>query len=176
MAFEIVNVLKEHFPALRLIGKRYTDADRDAGGGFGEKHREWHEKACCAGLAKLGAPGMENGMFGLMALNSDDHKNFAYWIGYLFPPGTPVPDGFSSLDLPESDLGVAWIRGKCPDVFGLDPHNAALAKLRENGMGNLRGNAGGENTLVFFERYNPQRFQPDEQGVFTLDYGFYLAD
>jgi hypothetical protein len=180
MPFEITNPHREHVPALRLIGKRYTRADGD----FGEKHREWQANMLCHELAKLGlAEAMANGMHGLMTLNADyetqpvEAHQFAYWIGYLFPADTPVPGGFgfSSLDLPESDLGVAWILGTCPDIFGLDPHNAALAKLRGNGLGNLHQNAGGDNTLVFFERYNPQRFKPDAQGLFTLDYGFYLA-
>jgi hypothetical protein len=180
MSFEITNPHKEHVPALRLIGKRYTRGDD-----FGAKHREWSENLLCQELAKLGfAETMTNGMHGLMTLNADyenqpeAENQFAYWIGYLFPAGTPVPDGygFSSFDLPESDLGVVWIRGKCPDVFGVEPHNAALAKVRESGLGKLRENAGGENTLVFFERYNPKRFQPDAQGNVVLDYGFYLAD
>ena len=180
MPFEITSVQKERLPALRLIGKRYTRADCDAGG-FGGKHREWREKSLCHELAKLGAPGMENGMHGLMTLRADylcqspADDCFAYWIGYLFPLQTPVPDGFSRLDLPESDIGVAWIHGECPDIFGEKPHLASLVKLRENSWGALRSNAGGENTLVFFERYHPARFTPDAQGRFTLDYGFYLA-
>ncbi len=35
---EIIKVQKEHQPALRFIGKRYSDADR-MDGGFGNK---WH--------------------------------------------------------------------------------------------------------------------------------------
>jgi len=34
MAIEVKKVYKEHFPALRFIGKRYTNDDR-SGGGFG---------------------------------------------------------------------------------------------------------------------------------------------
>jgi hypothetical protein len=41
MAFEIIKTYKEHFPAIRLIGKRYTDADR-ANGSFGAQWAEWH--------------------------------------------------------------------------------------------------------------------------------------
>jgi len=39
----------------------------------------------------------------------------------------------------------------------------------------LNENAGGENTLVFFELYNCPRFTtPDDKGNVILDYGFYL--
>lgn len=37
MAAEVIKVYQEHLPALRLIGKRYTDQDRDAAGSLGEK-------------------------------------------------------------------------------------------------------------------------------------------
>jgi len=185
MSFEIVNAVKEHFPALRFIGKRYTNADRDAGGGFGEKHHEWQQNACCAQLAPLGiSTAVENGLLGLMTFRADhlDHpgeeNGFAYWIGCLFPPGTSVPDGFSSLDLPESDVGVAWIRGddRNGEIFGNEPHTASYYALRDKGWGNLNENAGGGKTLVFFERYNDRRFTTrDAQDKVIVDYGFYLA-
>ncbi len=41
---EVVKVVKEHVPALRFIGKRYTDADRDAQGGFAARWEEWFQK------------------------------------------------------------------------------------------------------------------------------------
>ncbi|HBT16022.1 MAG TPA: AraC family transcriptional regulator, partial [Firmicutes bacterium] len=33
---EIIKVYRESLPALRLIGKRYTDSDRGIDGGFGK--------------------------------------------------------------------------------------------------------------------------------------------
>ena len=181
MPFEIIHVQKERFPALRLVGKRFTRADCGPGG-FGEKHAEWSKNLRCHELAKLGfADSVERGLLGLMTLNADHQKQpreqhrFAYWIGHLFPPQTPAPDGYSCIDLPESDVGVAWIRGDCGSIFGETPHFAALEKLKAHGMGALRENAGGDNTLVFFERYAHARFKPDARGLFTLDYGFYLA-
>ena len=182
MPFEIIHVQREHLPALRLIGKRHTDADRGADGGFGGRHREWNEKQCCRELAGLGfSDAVTPGLLGLMTWRADyenrprEECRFSYWIGHFFPPGTPAPDGYSCIDLPESDVGVAWIRGDCGSIFGEKPHEAAHGKLFEKGWGKLRENAGGEKTFVFFERYNPERFKPDAQGLFTLDYGFYLA-
>ena len=54
MGFQIIKAYKEHFPALRLIGKRYTNADRDAGGGYGDKWHEWHQNGWLAEMEKLG--------------------------------------------------------------------------------------------------------------------------
>ena len=40
---EIVKCYKEHLPALRLIGKRYTDSDRIGISSFGAKWGEWFQ-------------------------------------------------------------------------------------------------------------------------------------
>ncbi|MGN6714677.1 hypothetical protein [Anaerocolumna jejuensis] len=41
---EIIKVYKEHLPAVRFIGKRYTNTDRCKDGGFGYKWEEWFER------------------------------------------------------------------------------------------------------------------------------------
>lgn len=179
MAFEIIKTYKVHYPALRFIGKRYTDEDRGADGGFGNKWGQWHQNDWFGELESAAKPSEYNGdaYLGLMTINSKDHSNFAYWIGILFPAGAEVPKGFSYLDLPENDVGINWIYGsdKNGEIYGSEPHSASYNKLCENGWGNLNENAGGENTLVFFELYNCPRFTtPDEKGNVILDYGFYL--
>lgn len=178
MAFEIIKVYKEHFPALRLIGKRYTDKDRGADNSFHDRWSEWDQNGWFAALEKAAKPSsrVEKGPLGLMTINSTDHTNFAYWIGILFPPGTPVPDGFTHLDLPENNVGMTWIYGsdKSGEIFGAEPHRAAYQKLCDNGWGNLNENAGGKNTLVFFEKYSRRMLTPDDKGNVILDYGFYL--
>jgi len=166
-------------PALRFIGKRYTDADRGKDGGFGNKWGEWHANGWFSLLESLGPSGeTENGYLGLMTISSDDHSGFAYWIGIFFPPDTDVPDGFDFLDLPAGEIGISWIRGddRTGEIFGGEPHTAAYNKLQENGWDRLNENAGGQNTIVFFERYNCPRYTTrDEEDKVTLDYGFYLA-
>ena len=178
MGFEITRAYKEHFPALRLIGKWYTNADRDAGGGYGDKWHAWHQNGWLAEMEKLGpSDQVDNGPLGLMTIRSDDHSDFAYWIGLLFPAGTAVPDGFDHFDLPESDVGMTWVLGddRTGEIYGHDPHTASYHKLAEQGWNRLRENAGGEKTLVFFERYNNPRFHTrDAEGKVTLDYGFYI--
>jgi hypothetical protein len=178
MAFEIIKCYKEHFPALRLIGRRYTDDDRGADGSFSDRWSEWHQNGWFGLFESASKPSelVENGYLGLMTFRTN-HTDFAYWVGILFPAETPVPEGFDFLDLPENDVGMSWIYGSDAngEIYGQDPHSAAYQKLCDNGWGSLNENAGGKSTLVFFERYNcPRMTTPDEKGNVILDYGFYL--
>lgn len=178
MGAEIIQVCRERLPSLRFIGKRYTDADRRSDGSFGNKWGEWFEKGWFAQLEALGElQDIENGYLGLMGC-SEEEKSFEYWIGIFFPDNTPVPEGFTALDIPEGDVGVCWIYGneKTDNIYGM--HSACMEKLRENGMGNFRDDFKGGNPKWwwFFERYHCPRFTtPDENGKIILDYGMYLA-
>ncbi len=185
MAFKIIKTYKERYPALRLIGKRYTDDDR-INGSFSSKWREWHQKGWFAELEKSAKPVEgEYGYLGLMTFRTDHQdlppkeNGFSYWIGIFFPLGTPVPDGFEYLDLPENDVGISWIYGsdKNGEIYGSKPHSSAYQKLCDKGWGDLNQNAGGEKLIVFFENYTCPRFTtPDDKGNVILDYGFYLKE
>lgn len=173
MAAEIIKVYKEHLPSLRFIGKRYTNADRI--GGFGHKWGEWFENGWFETLEKLGeANDIENGYLGLMRCDSGFENSFEYWIGMFLPVETAVPEGFEFIDLKESDVAVCWIKGKEDEgIYAM--HDACIAKVQENGMGNFREDD--NNRACFFERYNCPRFTtPDENGDVILDYGIYLAE
>jgi len=177
MAFEIIKCYKERFPALRLIGKRYTDDDR-VNGDFNSKWNDWKQNSWFNELEKQAAPSdkVDNGYLGLMTIGATNHDNFSYWIGILFPADTAVPEGFSYIDLPESDIGISWIYGSDETGEIYESHSASYQKLCDNGWSNLNTNAGGDDTLVFFERYNcPRITTPDDKGNVILDYGFYLA-
>ena len=167
---KIINVLKEHQPAVRFVGKRYTDADR-ADGGFGHKWGEWFQNAWFELLEQIGeAKGIEHGYMGLMRCCPD----FEYWIGMCLPTGTDVPDGFEYMDLAEGDIGVCWIQAKEGDASIYGMHDQCIEKFRENGMDKYRVDDRGR--AFFFERYNSPRFTDrDEQGNIILDYGIYLA-
>lgn len=173
MAAEIIKVYKEHLPSLRFIGKCYTNKDRV--GGFGHKWGEWFQNGWFDTLEKLGElKEIENGYLGFMRCNGSDADNtFEYWIGMFFSKDTAVPEGFACIDLEESDIGVCWIKGK-EDGGIYDMHDACIAKIMENGMGNFKPDK--ENRAYFFERYNCPRFtSPDEDGNVILDYGIYLS-
>jgi hypothetical protein len=167
---EIIKVCKEHLPALRFIGKRYTDADR-LGGGFGHMWGKWFQNGWFAPLEQQGeVDGIENGYLGFMRC----YPNFEYWIGVFLPPGTVAPEGYDFVDLDEGDIGVCWIKGKEEDGSIFAMHEKCLEKFSENGMGEFRKDNTGR--TVFFERYNCPRYtEKDEDGNVIMDYGIYLA-
>lgn len=172
---EIIKVYKEQLPALRFIGKRYTNADRE--GGFGHKWGEWFQNSWFADLEKLGeTPDIENSYLGFMRCNGGDFENtFEYWIGMFFPSNTSIPEGYDFIDLDKSSIGVCWIKGKEDDGSIYCMHDECIVKLQENGMNNLK--ADNENRACFFERYNCPRFtEKDETGNVILDYCVYLSE
>lgn len=108
---EIIKVYRESLPPLRLIGKRYTNNDRDQYGSFSDKWCEWHEKGYFRILEELGSlPENEGAYLGCMRCTEE----FEYWIGMFFTENTPVPDGFMHVDIPSGDIGVCWVYG-CED-------------------------------------------------------------
>lgn len=178
MAIEITNVYREHFPPLRLIGTRYTNDDR-VNGGFGKQWDQWMNSAKFDAMKQaVQVPPFSEDTLGLMTMHGD-MTDFTYWIGLFFPAGTPVPEGYDCLDLPESDIGVGWVCGneESGEIYYGDTHSAVCAKLDQQGMGKFRNDVlgAGSDTYCFFERYNPSRFAVrDENGNVTLDYGNYI--
>ena len=163
---EITKVFKESFPAFRLIGKRYTDADRGPDGGFSHKWCEWFEKGYFQPLEQIGEDSFIGGGYvGLMWYVEE----FEYWIGALFPEATPVPEGYEYLDIPAAEIGICWIHGK-PDgeLYGEEVHNMCLAAIQQAGWQIA-------DEPWFFELYNCPRFTtPDQDGKVILDYGVCL--
>ncbi len=178
MAFEVTRVYREHFPALRFIGLRYTNADRFEGG-FGKQWGEWEQQDRFGALKKAiaASPYDETGI-GLMIFGGAEE--FTYWIGLFFPAGTQAPDGFDYYDFPESDIGIGWVYGneENGEIYGGPPHEAVCARLGESGMGSFRNDLAGVDggdVYCFFERYNCPRFtHKDAAGNVTLDYGAYI--
>ena len=166
---KIEKVYKESLPAVKLIGKRYTDRDRDEMGTFTRNweacfHEGWRDT-----LMKNGAiPGVSDDMVGAMRMTDD---GFEYWIGALRAPTAPTPDGFESIEIPAGELGVCWLygNGKSGELYGMEAWNLSTAALSEKGW--KFSDKG-----WFFERYNCPRFTvPDEEGNVILDICAYLV-
>ncbi|MDF2485553.1 MAG: hypothetical protein K0R46_1721 [Herbinix sp.] len=164
---EVKKIYRESLPALRLIGKRYTDMDRGPLGGFGLKWDEWFQKRYFLPLLELKPlPESKGTPIGCMRYND----GFEYWTGMFFPEETPVPEGFHYVDIPQGDIGTCWLYGnsKSGDLYGEYNHGICVGKLMEAGWQIA------ENSW-FFERYVESRFVvPDEQGKVILDYCIYL--
>ena len=185
MAIEVVKVYMEHIPAVRFVGKMYTNEDRiddDPNGGFNKYWMEWHKNGWMDILKKLPQiQNMEKGSLGLMGMeNKDGEHIFQYWIGMMLPEETIVPDGFSYVDIPEGDVMVCWVYGsnKTGEIY--DCHELCMEKMfgTEDGWWNkIRNDFKGKDKdfIWYFERYNDHRMsKEDEKGNVILDYGMYV--
>ncbi|MDD4495741.1 MAG: hypothetical protein PHV32_15625 [Eubacteriales bacterium] len=165
---EIIKVYKQSLGAMRFIGKKYGDGDR-INGNFGAKWSEWHsngwfgiiEKQINSSLKDVYEDG--DAYIGLMRRGHD--TPFEYWIGIFMPEGTPVPNGFASIDFPARNLGVCWIYGNENEVYML-----------EGECGDRLGKEGFDvDTEWCFERYTCPRFTTsDDKGKIILDLCFFL--
>lgn len=165
MAAKIIKTYTESFPAMRLIGRLYTEADR-TNGSFGEKWGEWFGKNLFAPLKEMG-PIPQNGDAYLGAMRIVN-GNFEYWIGMFFPANTVPPEGYASVDIEPLDFAICWIYGneQNGEIYGLDSHNACVEEAKKHNFIRKDDN-------WCFERYNCPRFTtPDEKGNVILDYGF----
>lgn len=88
-----------------------------------------------------------------------------YWIGMLFPAGTPAPEGFQTLSIPASDYALLYLCGKegAPDMYGPDALRLCAQAMEAQGMTQAPG--------AVLERYNCPRFTtPDAEGNVIIDY------
>ncbi len=156
MSVKITEIKLEHFPEVRLIGKRYSSSP-DWG--------EWWEKNLFSSLEKL--PQIpENGDAYVGAVHIVDDMP-EYWIGMFFSADTQVPDGYEYIDILPHDYAVCYLYGKegSPEFYTMDTHNMCLDELRCHGFTRKEDD-------WCFERYNCPRFTtPDKDGNVILDYG-----
>lgn len=151
----------EELPPRRLIGKRYTDQDRDQTGSFAPKWKLWLQNRCCEPLYPLTMPGVGGDILGFMRCVNG---NFEYWIGRNCLPDAIAPAGYDYLDLSAAKVAVIFLRGEPNDPSIFEMHDESLKYLAQKGF-----------TLpkppFFAERYVTNRFcHPDAGGMVTLDY------
>lgn len=163
---EIVNAERIEHPAARLIGRRYTDADR-VEGTFSAQWDAWFSGGLFAPLEALplpeGDPFFDGSTVGAMRMLNG---TFEYWVGMLFPADTPVPAGYAGVDLAPGSCAVLWLRGSesSGELYGPGADKLCLAELKRQGW---MARDGG----WWMERYQCPRFTtPDEEGNVILDY------
>jgi hypothetical protein len=174
---EIIKTYKEKLPALRLIGKRYTNEDRDKGGGYGGKWGEWFQNGNeekLTGYHKESGGEIDGSYLGFMRCDGTD-ESFEYWIGIFFPAGTDVPESYDFLDLEGGDVGICWIKGNADDGSIYWMHEKCVEEMQKENMKFFEHDE--KMYLYSFERYSCPRFtEKDEQGNVILDYGIYVKD
>lgn len=168
----IVKAEKLSLPALRLIGRRYTDADRK-NGVFSEKWEEWFGTGLFDPLEKLPQPKgdsfLDGSYIGAMRMVNGA---FEYWIGMFFPQDCAAPEGYEQADLPGGSCALLWIYGNeaSGELYGMDAVRLCYAEMERQGWMELEGG-------WQFERYHCPRFTtPDGGGNVILDYGIFLQE
>ena len=168
---EIQNAHLELLPPLKLIGRRYTNADR-VKGGYSAYWAQWHRENLFAPLEALPkAPGVERGCFGFMRCDGNFEEHFEYWIGLVRAPDSPVPAGYESLALPAAPVFVCWLCGREKDgLYG--QHERCVERLQAEGYTYYHDAQG---YGYHFERYSEERFVDlDSSGRVILDYGLFV--
>lgn len=165
----IQKVFREEMPEVKLIGKRYTSADRDQYGTFSAKWEEWfrnntfEQLRCCEGIR-----GISDDFVGAMRMGP---SGFEYWIGMLMNVTDTAPEGFDEIVIPAGPLSVCYVYGKDEggELFSMDVCRACNKAWAEKGWAV-------ENDAWYLERYNCPRFTtPDEKGNVVLDHCAYLS-
>ena len=168
---EIIKVYKENMPYTKLIGKRYTNNDRDESGTFARYWRQCFQEGWPDVLKQCKSiPVVSDDLIGAIRMTGDD-GGFEYWIGAFLDPASEVPDGFYSVEIPAGEVGICWLYGndKTGELYSMKASDLSMAALAENG---LKFSEKG----WFFERYNCPRFTtPDEKGNVILDICAYLV-
>lgn len=168
---EIVKVYKESLPDVKLVGKRFTNKDRDESGTFSHYWQQCFHEGWPATLKQCESiPGVSDDLVGAMRMAGDD-GGFEYWIGVFLAPGAQVPDGFEAVGIPAGEIGVCWLYGdeKNGELYGKEASDLTMGAMAEQGW--KFADSG-----WFFERYNCPRFtQPDAKGNVILDICAYLG-
>lgn len=172
---KIVNTYYENMPALRIIGKRYTQEDLDQDMKFGSKWNEWFQNGWFDRLNELeGLGGHESTVVFAIQISNE----IAYWIGMFFPEGTRVLEGFDYADISAGVVGICWIHGykENGELFSQVAHDLCLTKIQKAGNV-IKMDFDGEPCKWSFERYHNERFNMcDNDGKVVLDYGIYLVE
>lgn len=169
---ELLKCYVEQQPAVRFIGKKYLDQDRNEFGSFGSKWMEWFANDWFTPLHQLMPKALqfEHQLSNIGLMREKQGEPFQYWIGMFCPITAKVPEGYQFIDFPSSTLGVTWIEGKEPDIYGKEGQCADL--LGKNGHTIVGDKAG---AFWFYERYVCPRFtKPNEQGHRILDIVFFI--
>ena len=166
---EIMKAYKQSVPAMRFIGRKYSDSyawdewfEKDL---FGELERAAGGEKAIPHLYEDG-----DAYIGMIHI-SKEFQTLEYWIGEFFATGTEVPEGFLSIDYPAQNFGVCWIYGEnISDI--LSQSGRVAGKLAEANMEVIYEDDG---SFWCFERYGCPRYtSPDEKGNIILDYCFFV--
>lgn len=159
---EIIKVYKERIPAMRFIGKRYSEI------GYWD---EWFENGWFDAIKKAVGPVPWENSGGYIGLERHrDGEPFEYWLGMFAPPDTEASEDFLFLDFEEGNLGVCWIYGREDEVHLLT--RRCRQRLESEGM-EIKPDKHGA-VWCFENCLCPRYTTPDENGNIVLDYCYFV--
>jgi predicted transcriptional regulator YdeE len=172
---EIVNVYRQAVPAVKFIGKKYSDEDR-VDGSFGACWQLWFQQQWfnvideAAGGTQRISELYEDANACLGYMRYKQGEPFQYWIGKCVPLSAETPEGFEAIELAAAELGVCWVKGKEPYIYCQE--EKCGQKLVDQGMEIVQDE---QQAFWFFERYSSPRFtERDEDGNVVLDICHYV--
>ena len=169
---EITKIYRQAMPAVRFIGKKYTENDAKNGYYIDQWQQfitEGWFRPLTGALPDWEFEGSDSPI-GLIRHKEGEPSQ--YWIGRFLPLTYHVPEGYNHIEYPAGHLGVCHVRGKGLDIYRqealclpeLDRHGAELV-------------ADGDGAFWMFERYEfPRSRRPDAEGCLTLDYCFFIGE
>lgn len=168
---KIVKTYKESLPAVKLVGKRFTNEDRDATGTFATYWQQAFQESWFDQLKKgKELLNISDDVIGAMRMGKQTGE-FEYWIGIFLATDTNIPAGFEAINIPAGEVGITWLYGneKSGELYSAEASNLSMKAFAEKGWKYSEQG-------WFFERYNASRFTvPDEKGNVILDICAYLV-
>ena len=124
---EIKEIYEETVPSSRFIGKKNSDWGLFWENGWSDILRKVERKS----ILKIEGKSKFEYITMKRVVNEDEE----YWVGTLFNPDTPVPEGLDFVDFESFQTVVFKIYGNLKDeLYGLETHNQCLAKLSIQGF------------------------------------------
>jgi len=166
----IINTRTQEIPALRFIGKKYSEPFTDSV--FVkvlDNLDNWRLNYMFDAIEKQSdrdPKTIYEGGDAYISLMKKDGDFFEYWLGMFMPADTAVPEGYEALDFPRSTWGVCRVYGKRNALIHYDA--ACRKQLSQDGILHQEDESRAQ---WFFQRFNWRSFfEEDKYGKRVLEY------
>ena len=167
----IIKTFRQETPALRFIGKKYTEPLVDSVyDTILNNLNDWRFNYRFDAIAKTDKDLKtlyEGANAYISLMRKKDGQFLEYWLGIFMPKEAAVPDGYEKIDFPQSALAVCSVYDKRNVVIHYDAD--CRKKLADDGLKRQ------EDENWFFQRFNWRTFfEEDEYGKRIVDYCYFL--
>ena len=168
----IIRTWKQEMPALRFIGRKYTEGEDDIYRKIHINLGNWCLNHTFDAIEKQSGRDLktlyEGGDSYISLVRKNNDGLFEYWLGMFLPEGTDVPAGYEMIDFPESTLEVCRVYGKKNSIIHYDAQ--CRKRLAEE---NIHKEPDG--TEWSFQRFSWRSFFGEDRfGKRIVDYCYYL--